>query len=198
MWYFGGEDTKEKGKRMSKWYFGGIAVTCAGMCTHPLDTIKTILQTPHPTVCVNPHFKSRFTGATLHDQKSPLMAVASKLHRYRAEDGTVKFKEMGFVRQTVVIVRTQGIRSLYNGLPALMLWTITSATMRFGVYELLKQRKCPRGEKVLFYQRVYMAMCGGVCGGIVGNPFDTVKTRMQNDIKLPGRLYRDRPRHIHF
>ena len=31
-----------------------------------------------------------------------------------------------------------------------------------------------------------MATLTGVCGGIVGNPFDVVKVRMQNDIKLPG------------
>ena len=162
--------------RVSRWYFGGVAATMAACCTHPLDTIKTILQTPHPAICVNPHFRTGFD----------IIGMATKLQRNTASDGKTRYREMGFLRQTVVIVRAQGIRSLYKGIMGTVLWLLTSATTRFGLYDFWKQKKSPHGEQILFYQRVYMATLTGVCGGIVGNPFDVVKVRMQNDIKLPG------------
>lgn len=33
-------------KRVAKWYFGGMAAMGAACCTHPLDLLKVILQTP--------------------------------------------------------------------------------------------------------------------------------------------------------
>ena len=101
-------------------------------------------------------------------------------------NGWVQHREMGFFRQTIVIIRAQGVRSLYRGIMGTVLWLITSATTRFGLYEFWKQKKSPNGEQILFYQRVYMAVLTGMCGGVVGNPFDVVKIRMQNDLKLPG------------
>lgn len=32
--------------RVARWYFGGIAAIAAATCTHPLDLMKVILQTP--------------------------------------------------------------------------------------------------------------------------------------------------------
>ena len=93
---------------------------------------------------------------------------------------------MGFFRQTIVIIKAQGIRSLYRGIMGTVLWLITSATTRFGLYEFWKQNKIQNGQQILFQQRVYMAALTGMCGGVVGNPFDVVKIRMQNDLKLPG------------
>ena len=173
-------------KKMSGWYFGGLAATGAAICTHPLDTIKILLQTPHPTSCINPKYRGKTPPTLSANACEAAFAVASKLQRYQLADGSWKFKEMGPVRQAVVIVRSQGVRSLYKGLPASMLWGLTSATTRFGIYDTWKQKKSPRGERIVFYQRVYMAMCSGFCAGIVGNPFDVVKIRMQNDAKLPG------------
>ena len=174
-------------KRMSRWYFGGVAATGAAVCTHPLDTIKTILQTPHPTSCANPHFRG---PSNIGQPKAAEIAVASNLHRYQQADGTWRFKQMGLVQQTVVIVRAQGVRSLYRGLPASCLWLLSSATTRFGIYEVWKQKKNPCGEQIAFYERVYMSIVAGTCGGIVGNAPDIVKIRMQNDLKLPGTAYR--------
>ena len=174
-------------KRLSKWYFGGLAVTGAATCTHPLDTIKTLLQTPHPTSCANPHFKG---PSIIGQPKDVAIAVASRLYRVQQPDGTMKFKQMGLVQQTATIVRARGILSLYRGLPACCLWTLTSATTRFGIYDVWKQKKNARGEPSLFYQRVYMSIFGGSCAAIVGNAPDIVKIRMQNDLKLPGTAIR--------
>lgn len=35
----------DKQKRLSRWYFGGVASAMAACCTHPLDLLKVHLQT---------------------------------------------------------------------------------------------------------------------------------------------------------
>ena len=146
-------------ERRARWYFGGVATTMAACCTHPLDTIKTILQTPHPAVCVNPHFK---TGMGMN-----LVGMATKLQRNKQADGRVQYKEIGLIRQTVVIIKARGIHSLYRGIMGTILWCMFSATTRYGLYEFWKQKKSPHGEQILFYQRVYMAVCTGMCLSLI-------------------------------
>ena len=175
-------------KRMSKWYFGGLAVTGAATCTHPLDTIKTLLQTPHPTSCANPHFRG---PSIIGQPKDVAIAVASRLYRVQQPDGTMKFKQMGLVQQTATIIRARGVFSLYRGLPACCLWTLTSATTRFGIYDVWKQKKNFRREQIVFYERLYMSIFAGSCAAIVGNAPDVVKIRMQNDLKFPGTAIRN-------
>lgn len=36
---------EQQSKRLSRWYFGGLASAGAACCTHPLDLIKVTLQT---------------------------------------------------------------------------------------------------------------------------------------------------------
>lgn len=50
-------------KRVSRWYFGGIASCGAACCTHPLDLIKVHLQTQQEV-------KSRMTGMVIHVVRS--------------------------------------------------------------------------------------------------------------------------------
>ncbi|CAL8271742.1 unnamed protein product [Gadus morhua 'NCC'] len=50
-------------KRMSRWYFGGIASCGAACCTHPLDLIKVHLQTQQEV-------KLRMVGMATHVVKS--------------------------------------------------------------------------------------------------------------------------------
>uniref|UniRef100_A0A8P4KAS6 Mitochondrial dicarboxylate carrier n=1 Tax=Dicentrarchus labrax TaxID=13489 RepID=A0A8P4KAS6_DICLA len=50
-------------KRMSRWYFGGLASCGAACCTHPLDLIKVHLQTQQEV-------KKRMMGMAIHVVKS--------------------------------------------------------------------------------------------------------------------------------
>ncbi|XP_056128033.1 mitochondrial dicarboxylate carrier [Rhinichthys klamathensis goyatoka] len=50
-------------KRMSRWYFGGIASCGAACCTHPLDLIKVHLQTQQEV-------RMRMVGMAMHVVKS--------------------------------------------------------------------------------------------------------------------------------
>ena len=47
-----------------------------------------------------------------------------------------KSEKIGIVRQTVNIVRNQGILAMYNGLSASLVRQLTYSTTRFAIYEV--------------------------------------------------------------
>jgi len=103
-----------------------------------------------------------------------------KVHLQTQQDGKI-----GIVRQTMHIIRGQGVLALYSGLSASLLRQLTYSTTRFAIYNVAKQTVAPNGEKIPFLQSLLMAAGAGACGGFVGTPGDMVNVRMQNDVKLP-------------
>ena len=176
----------EKQPRVNKWFFGGMAATSAAACTHPLDLLKTIVQTPDPKAA-----KKVAQGRACH--ATIFYAYSAQAYKLAPANGGAvaaiapqEKVKLGLIRQTVVIVQRQGIRAMYNGLSASMLRQMFHSTTRYGIYEVLKQKKCAAGKNVTFLERVAMATFSGTLGGMVGTPPDVVKIRMQNDVKLPG------------
>jgi dicarboxylate transporter 10 len=174
-------------RRMNRWYFGGLSATSAAICTHPLDLLKTVVQTPN-VKAANAVAQSKACHSTIFYAYS---AQGYKINPARAFSGSMVLEQkvkLGLVRQTVLIVRTGGVSALYNGLQASMLRQMFHSTTRYGIYEILKQKKCPHGERISLIERIAMATFSGTLGGIVGTPPDVVKIRMQNDVKLPRKL----------
>merc|ERR1711872_287112 len=56
-----------------------------------------------------------------------------KVHLQTQQEGKI-----GIVKQTIGIVRNQGVLALYNGLSASLLRQLTYSTTRFAIYEALK------------------------------------------------------------
>ena len=184
-------------KRMNRWYFGGMAATSAAVCTHPLDLLKTVVQTPNvqaaKKVAQSKACHSNvFYAVSAQGVTKAMPALVSPEPAF-VNGGVIaepKVK-LGLVRQTMLIVRTGGIGALYNGLQASMLRQMFHSTTRYGIYEILKQKKCPHGEKISLMERIAMATFSGTLGGMVGTPPDVVKIRMQNDVKLPSKINLD-------
>lgn len=110
-----------------------------------------------------------------------------KVHLQTQQEG-----RRGFISMGERVLRTQGIRGLYNGLTASLTRQLTYSTTRFGVYEVLKRQLLPAdGSSLPFYHKIIMGATGGFFGGIVGSPFDAINVRMQNDMKLPPHLRRN-------
>ncbi|KAI4464012.1 mitochondrial dicarboxylate carrier-related [Holotrichia oblita] len=80
------------------------------------------------------------------------------------------------------VVRTQGIKALYNGISASVLRQMTYSLTRFGIYEYLKNSAT---GPTSFLARIGMASVAGAAGGFIGTPADLINVRMQNDVKLP-------------
>ncbi|XP_054160669.1 mitochondrial dicarboxylate carrier-like [Oppia nitens] len=140
--------------RLAKWYFGGLASAGAACCTHPLDLLKVHLQT------------------------------ATTKARLSTTSGSGSASEMGLLANTRLIIRSQGVIALYNGLTASLLRQLTYSTTRFGIYEVLKQRISKNGQQISTFHSVILAGISGAAGGFIGTPADMVNVRMQNDIKL--------------
>ncbi|KAI1428733.1 putative dicarboxylate carrier protein [Xylaria sp. FL1777] len=92
------------------------------------------------------------------------------------------------------IVRKSGPRGLYDGLTASLLRQMTYSTVRFGVYEDLKRRFTPEGQKTGLPLLIGLSSLSGLLGGLSGNAADVVNVRMQQEAVLPAsqkRHYRN-------
>ncbi|PVH23336.1 hypothetical protein CXQ85_003070 [Candidozyma haemuli] len=84
------------------------------------------------------------------------------------------------------IVKNEGFLNLYSGLTASLLRQATYSTVRFGVYEYLKESYQAKYNQMPTTSILLpMSMISGALGGLVGNPSDVVNIRMQNDSTLP-------------
>ncbi|KAI8051256.1 mitochondrial carrier domain-containing protein [Syncephalis plumigaleata] len=93
---------------------------------------------------------------------------------------------MGTARAMLTILRVEGPLALFNGLSASLLRQATYSTVRFGVYDAIKER-LPRESNgtIPIYKMMGAAVTAGCVGGIFGNPADVVNVRMQNDGQQP-------------
>jgi dicarboxylate transporter 10 len=85
------------------------------------------------------------------------------------------------------VIKSDGFLGLYSGITASLLRQLTYSTVRFGIYEEMKQRSSPDAS---FSLLCTMAAVSGFAGGVVGNFADVLNVRMQNDAALP--LYKRR------
>ena len=88
-------------------------------------------------------------------------------------------------RTFVHILKTDGPRGLYSGLSASLLRQMTYSTIRFGVYEELKNRASRDGAQPGLPTLIALSTTSGMIGGVVGNVADVVNVRMQHDPALP-------------
>lgn len=95
------------------------------------------------------------------------------------------------------VFRNEGILGLYAGLSAALLRQLTYSTVRFGIYEDLKQRFAPQPTpedpkpKQSLLNLVLMSSAAGFLGGIAGNPGDVLNVRMQSDASKPPEARRN-------
>ncbi|KAG0230089.1 mitochondrial carrier domain-containing protein [Mortierella sp. GBAus27b] len=98
----------------------------------------------------------------------------------------------GMIGTMIQVARHEGIFALYNGLSASLLRQATYSTVRFGTYDLLKDKFGPKdGSKIPVSTMLMCGIVAGCVGGGFGNPADVVNIRMVNDGKLP----KDQQRH---
>lgn len=88
-------------------------------------------------------------------------------------------------RTFVHILKHDGPLGLYSGLSASLLRQMTYSTIRFGVYEELKNRISRDGAQPGLPMLVALSTTSGLIGGVCGNVADVVNVRMQHDPALP-------------
>lgn len=108
----------------------------------------------------------------------------------------------------VHVVKNNGVLGLYSGLSASLLRQITYSTVRFGIYEELKQRASTTttttqaadgsgGTATRWAPSsatlIALASVAGFVGGVSGNAADVLNVRMQHDAALPADRRRNYP-----
>ncbi|ETV83130.1 hypothetical protein H257_04852 [Aphanomyces astaci] len=91
---------------------------------------------------------------------------------------------LGTVRS---IIQVEGLGGFYRGITGGLMREGTYSTVRFGVYQYLKDVAVERnnGEALPLVENIALSMFGGAVGGFCGNPADVVNVRMQADGRLP-------------
>ncbi|KAG0379611.1 Mitochondrial dicarboxylate transporter [Mortierella sp. AD032] len=94
--------------------------------------------------------------------------------------------KQGMIGTMINVARHEGFFALYTGLSASLLRQGTYSTVRFGTYDLLKEKFGPKdGSRIPVSTMLLCGVLAGCIGGGFGNPADVVNIRMVNDGKLP-------------
>ncbi|KAG4303837.1 hypothetical protein PORY_002766 [Pneumocystis oryctolagi] len=152
-------DSKNCGNKSYPFWLGGASSCIATCITHPLDLVKVRMQT---------------------SKKRSANVITTIIHIMRSEGNRFDY----FKKHCLTI--STGFRSIYTGLTASILRQATYSTVRFGMYEKMKdiiteKKKEPPSFKTL----ICIATISGAIGGILSNPADLVNVRMQNDKSFP-------------
>ncbi|GCB69499.1 hypothetical protein scyTo_0008395 [Scyliorhinus torazame] len=134
----------------------GTAACIADLITFPLDTAKVRLQVQGET-----------TG-------SPGAGIAKSI-KYRGVWGTVS-----------TIIKTEGARSLYNGLVAGLQRQMSFASIRIGLYDSVKQFYTRGSDHASMMTRLLAGCTTGGLAVILAQPTDVVKVRFQAQRNLWG------------
>ncbi|KAK9459087.1 mitochondrial carrier domain-containing protein [Lipomyces oligophaga] len=129
---------------------------------------------------------SILTGATAGATEA-FVVVPFELVKIRVQDRASAHLYKGPLDCALKIIRNEGILSMYNGLEATLWRHIFWNAGYFGV--IFKTRQLiPKSESSTqqTINDLIAGSIGGTAGTIVNTPFDVVKSRIQNTIKVEG------------
>lgn len=114
------------------------------------------------------------------------VVVPFELVKIRMQDKTSKYK--GALDVVKTVIRQEGILRMYNGLEATLWRHVCWNAAYFGSIFQIRELMPKYEDKT---KRMMVDMISGCIGGIAGTilniPFDVVKTRVQNQVKVPGQ-----------
>ncbi|XP_068457218.1 dicarboxylate carrier UCP2-like isoform X2 [Clinocottus analis] len=105
--------------------------------------------------------------------------------------GASALKYRGVFGTITTIVRTEGSRSLYNGLVAGLQRQMSFASVRIGLYDSMKQFYTRGTDSAGIVTRLLAGCTTGAMAVALAQPTDVVKVRFQAQVRLPdgGRRY---------
>ncbi|CAB1421991.1 unnamed protein product [Pleuronectes platessa] len=139
-----------------KFLGAGTAACFADLLTFPLDTAKVRLQIQGEAIASS----AAGNGSAV---------------KYRGVFGTI-----------TTMVRTEGPRSLYNGLVAGLQRQMSFASVRIGLYDSVKQFYTRGSENVGIGVRLLAGCTTGAMAVVIAQPTDVVKVRFQAQARSSG------------
>ncbi|KAF3929194.1 Mitoferrin [Arthrobotrys entomopaga] len=128
------------------------------------------------------------TGATAGVSES-FVVVPFELIKIRLQDRASAGKYNGMIDCFVKLVRAEGVLALYNGLESTMwrhlVWNAGYFGCIFQAKELLPKAETKRAQML---NDVVAGAIGGTAGTVLNTPFDVVKSRIQNTVRVAGQI----------
>ncbi|KAF3173147.1 hypothetical protein TWF106_008743 [Orbilia oligospora] len=128
------------------------------------------------------------TGASAGVSES-FVVVPFELIKIRLQDRASAGKYKGMVDCFVKLVRAEGVLALYNGLESTMwrhlVWNAGYFGVIFQAKTLLPKAETKQGQ---MGNDIIAGALGGTAGTILNTPFDVVKSRIQNTVRVPGQI----------
>ncbi|KAF9633013.1 hypothetical protein BFW01_g3876 [Lasiodiplodia theobromae] len=124
---------------------------------------------------------------------SPMEVVKIRLQRQNSVPGIGGAAALPQYRNAlhaaVSVAWHEGIGALYQGVALTALRQGTNQAANFSVYTALKARLAqyqPSGRDPPSYQTAAIGLISGAVGPLCNAPIDTIKTRMQNSVRISG------------
>jgi solute carrier family 25 (mitochondrial citrate transporter), member 1 len=116
----------------------------------------------------------------MQSQYHSLMDASQMAHR----------KYTNVLQTAITISREEGILALYKGVVPTMLRQGCNQAVNFTGYNLIKQKVLEHqgSSKLEHWQSLLIGGISGGMGPTVNNPLDVVKTRLQKQVVLPGKM----------
>ncbi|XP_076460113.1 mitochondrial uncoupling protein 4-like [Babylonia areolata] len=117
--------------------------------------------------------------------KTRLQIQGEHLHRAAPEHGGVGVKttvpHRGMLATAVGIVREEGLRKLWQGVPPALYRHVVYSGCRMSFYEVLREKVFKKNADGTFplWKASLSGLCAGAMGQFVASPTDLVKVRMQ-------------------
>ncbi|KPA83115.1 putative mitochondrial mitochondrial carrier protein-like protein [Leptomonas pyrrhocoris] len=120
------------------------------------------------------------TCATLVSNPFDVMRTRMQLQGELRKRGEYHMEYRNMPQGMIRVVRQEGWKALFKGLPAAVLWQITQNGIRIGLYPAVRaELSHVVGSDAMYVSVVAGATCGMV-GAFVSSPFQMVKTRLQS------------------
>ncbi|KAM6494503.1 Mitochondrial carrier domain containing protein [Amanita muscaria] len=144
------------------------------------DTLKK--HSPLP-----PHYApiTHMISASIGEVAACLIRVPTEIVKTRMQTSTYGSAANSSFSAFQIVLRTQGVRGLYQGFGITVMREIPFTSLQFPLYEFLKHQLSIRnGRKPLYAHEA--AVCGSIAGGVaatITTPLDVLKTRVMLDLR---------------
>lgn len=109
------------------------------------------------------------TRLQIQGQQVELIGTTSKAMKYN-----------GMLNCFTVIIREEGLRSLYYGIKPALLRQASYGTLKLGFYQYMKKLFLQRPEDQKLVYNIFFACVSGASANAICNPTDVLKVRMQS------------------
>ncbi|KAG0262600.1 Mitochondrial dicarboxylate transporter [Actinomortierella ambigua] len=153
--------------------------------TMPQQTTTTTTSAPAVAAAPVVKLKDPFWLGGAASCSAALVSHPFDLTKVRLQT-TKGVAKQGMISTMINVAKNEGVLALYTGLSASLLRQGTYSTVRFGAYDVLKDKLGPKdGSRIPVGTMLMCGVLAGCLGGGFGNPADVVNIRMVNDGKLP-------------